>query len=506
MKNQKNTVIDRPPVIAVMGHIDHGKSTLLDYIRESNVTEKEAGGITQHVSAYEVTHKTPEGKIKKITFLDTPGHAAFSGIRSRGANVADIAILVVSAEDGVKPQTIEALKAIQNADIPFVVAISKIDKPEANIERTKQSLAENEVYIEGYGGDVPAVPVSAKSGEGIPELLDMILLVAEIKGSEADTTTPANGVVIESSADPKKGLGATLIVKNGILSKGSCVVSGTSFSPVRMMENFLGKAIQEAHPGSPVKIIGWNILPEVGAKFTTVASKKIAEALIAETKNKTEKAPSQKNEVPQNEPEETITIPLVIEADTAGSLEALLTEISKISIERINIKVIQKGIGRVTESDIKLASHNTDTLIVSFGAAIDPGALSLALRLGIEIHQFDIIYKLTEWLEEALKHLAPTIEIEETIATIKALKFFSKDKDKQIIGCRALEGTVPTGASLKITRRGEEIGRGKIRGLQQQKMKVSEVDAPKEFGAFIEAKIEIAPGDELLAYKIVETK
>lgn len=504
---QKN---ERPPVIAVMGHIDHGKSTLLDYIRKTNVTEKEAGGITQHISAYEVIHNTPEGPKKKITFLDTPGHAAFSGIRNRGANVADVAILVVSAEDGVKPQTIEALKSIQSAHIPFVVAISKIDKPEANIERTKQSLAENEIYVEGYGGDIPVVSVSAKTGEGISDLLDMLLLVADLGGLTGDSHASPTGVVIESTVDPKKGLGASLIVKDGILKKGMFVVSGGSFAPVRIMENFLGKPVQEASFGSPVKIIGWNTLPTVGATFTVCDSKKEAESFTKEhvLKSKAQEQESQKKPT-ESTPESTedhVTIPLIIEADTAGSLEALLKEIARIEVPRVHIKIIHHAVGRITESDIKLASNDSRSIIINFNSKIDPGALAIALRLGIEIHEFNIIYKLTEWLEQAIKDLAPTISVEEDVAVAKIQKCFSINKDKQIVGGKVLSGSLPLGAQVKIFRRGSEIGKGKIRELQQQKIKAQSVDAPKEFGTCVEAKIEIAPGDELHAFVIVQKK
>lgn len=500
---------ERPPVITVMGHVDHGKSTLLDYIRKTNTTDKEAGGITQHISAYEVAHTTPQGIKKLITFLDTPGHAAFSGIRNRGANVADIGILVVSAEDGVKPQTIEALNSIQKAKIPYIVAISKIDKPEANIERTKQNLAEKEIYVEGYGGDVPVVPISAKTGEGISDLLDMIVLVsdlAELKGSEEDTVT---GTVIESGVDPKKGLGVTLIIKSGVLKKGMFIISGTSFAPVRIMENFLGKPIQEASFGSPVKIIGWNTLPQVGEMFNVCSSKKEAEEIV---KTINVKKQYQKNTIqPSENSEENVSekssiIALIIEADTAGSLEAILKEISKIEVPRVKIKIISHAIGRITESDIKLATHNKNSIVINYNSKIDQGALALAIRLGVEIHEFNIIYKLTEWLEQALKDLAPTISVEEDVAVIKILKIFSINKDKQIIGGKVISGSLPIGAQVKIFRRGTEIGRGKVRELQQQKLKASSVDSPKEFGACIEAKMEIAVGDELHAFSIIEKK
>lgn len=504
---------ERPPVIAVMGHIDHGKSTLLDYIRKTNVTAKEAGGITQHLSAYEVAHTTPEGIKKNITFLDTPGHAAFSGIRNRGANVADVAILVVSAEDGVKPQTLEALQSIKKAKIPYIVAISKIDKPEANIERTKQSLAEKEMYVEGYGGDIPVVPISAKSGAGISDLLDMIILVSDIQELNGDANAKTTGTIIESSVDPKKGLGATLIIKNGKLKTGMFVVSGTSFAPIRIMENFLGKPVKEAFFGSPVKIIGWNNLPEVGTEFTICDSKKEAElitkhALLAQQSQKEVNKTPQKitEENSKEEEKEEVVAPLIIESDTAGSLEALLKEIEQLKIPRVRVKIISHAIGRVTESDIKLASHDSRSIVINFNTKIEPGALALAMRLGIEIHEFDIIYKLTEWLEQTLKDLSPTIAVEEEVAIAKIQKCFSVNKDKQIVGGKVLSGSLPLGAQVKILRRGTEIGRGKIRELQQQKVKASSVDSPKEFGTCVEAKIEIAPGDELHAFNIVQKK
>lgn len=313
----------RSPVVSVMGHIDHGKSTLLDYIRKTNIVAKEAGGITQHIGAYEVVHKNQEGKDKKITFLDTPGHAAFAGIRSRSANVADIAILVVSAEEGVKPQTTEALKYIRSAKLPFIVAITKIDKPEANIEKAKQTLMEQEVYVEGYGGDVPSVPVSSKTGEGIPELLEMILLVAELQGFTADTDKPAEGFVIEAKVDKAKGIIATLIIKNGALEKGMAIVSGESISSVRIMENALGKNIDRAESGSPVRIVGWNTIPVVGTPFSAFKTKKEAEAKLAlakEKHTKPKKLTDKVKDVPEGEVPPTI-LPIIIKADALGSVD-----------------------------------------------------------------------------------------------------------------------------------------------------------------------------------------
>ena len=263
-KEKIDKKIQRPPVIVVMGHIDHGKSALLDYIRKTNVVESESGGITQHISAYELTHNN-----RKITFLDTPGHEAFKKMRSRGTEVADIAILVVSAEEGVKAQTLEALECIKESTIPFIVAINKIDKPQANVEKIKQNLIENEIYLEGLGGEIPFVPVSAKTGVGIPELLDMMLLVADLEELSGDKGKSADGIVIESNLDQKKGISASLVIKDGTLKSGMFVVAGDSFSPVRIMEDFKGLPIKEASFSSPIKIVGFNKVPQVGAKFSS---------------------------------------------------------------------------------------------------------------------------------------------------------------------------------------------------------------------------------------------
>src|SRR3989344_6859865 len=327
--------LPRPPIVVIMGHIDHGKSSLLDYIRKSNVVAGEAGGITQHLSAYEVNHPVKEGVANRITFLDTPGHQAFSKMRSRGAGVADIAILVVSAEDGVKEQTKEALKAIKEAGIPYIVAINKIDKPNANIERTKQNLAENEIYLEGFGGDVPFVPISAKLGTGVSDLLDMMLLVAEMENLTGDSTLHAEGVVVESHIDTKRGTSATLIITNGTLKKGSFILAEESMAPVRAIENFLGKQVPEATFSSPVQITGFDSLPAVGATFRAYSNKKDAEK--AQDALREARAKVKPVAIIRTIPlaENALVVPIVLKSDVAGTLEALEKEISKIERERI---------------------------------------------------------------------------------------------------------------------------------------------------------------------------
>ncbi len=493
---------ERPPVVAIMGHIDHGKSTLLSYIRKSFEPLNEAGGITQHISAYETEHTTREGKKETITFIDTPGHEAFSGIRKRGASVADVAVLVVSAEDGVKPQTIEALKSIIDSKTPYIVAINKIDKPEANIDRTKQSLAENEIYLEGWGGDVPFVALSAKTGEGVPELLDMISLVAELENLTGDKNLLAEGVVIESNRDTKKGITATCIVKNGTIEKGMYITSGTAIAPVRIMENYLGKQINSATFSNPIRIIGWDELPIVGNKFKAWKDRDEAKEAVANAKEKSKEPTHNDSLIDTNE--NIINIPVIVKADTGSSLEAVINQIKKLETEVIKPQIVSSGIGTITENDVRVATGTEKAIIIGFSVKIDSPAKNLAERSEIEIKTFDIIYKMTEWLQETLKSKTPKIKTVESIGTAKVLKVFSKLKDKQILGGRVEKGYIALGAQVKIIRRDTEIGEGKVRELQQQKNSTEEVKEGTEFGAMIVSSIEIAPGDHLQSFIITE--
>lgn len=492
-KKEITTTSARPPIVAVMGHIDHGKSTLLDYIRKTNVVDGEAGGITQHISAYEVHHETKEGVKGRITFLDTPGHAAFDAMRARGATVADIAILVVSAEDGVKPQTLQALQAIREAKIPFVIAITKIDKPNANIERVKTSLIENEIYIEGYGGDIPAVPVSSKAGTGIPELLDMITLVAELENLTGDENAKGEGFVIESSLDRKKGTAATLIIKNGSLKSGMFVVAGGATAPVRIMEDFRGTPIKEAGLGMPVRIIGFDLLPPVGSAFRAASSKKEAEALaeIMQTD-----AP--KRSFMQQLGEGMIAIPIIIKGDVAGSVEAVAGEIQKLETERVKIDIVQRGVGAITENDMKTASASTNTLVIGFNVKVESGARELAERQGTRVETFDIIYKLSEFIETYIKERTPQVETDVVNGTLKVLKTFNTDGAKQVLGGKVISGTLSVGDQIRVTRRGIDLGRGKITNIQQAKMDASSVTEGSECGMQIQMKsVEVAGGDIL---------
>ncbi len=505
MTPQKSeNLIVRPPVVVIMGHIDHGKSTLLDYIRKENIVASEAGGITQHLGAYEVMHKTSDGKEGKITFLDTPGHEAFCAIRERGAQVADIAVLVVSAEDGVKPQTLEALKCILAEKIPYIVAINKIDRPEISVEQTKQRLAENEIYVEGYGGDIPVVAISALKGTGISELLDIIMLVADLKDLKANPDIPALGIIIETNRDSKKGISATLLIKNGTLESGMYVVAYDAISPVRIFEDYQGKTIKKASISSPVKVIGFNKIPVVGASFASFKSRRHAEEQVACYK------PVKKDFVPslqkKDENDTTVIIPIIIKADVTGSLDAIKHELSKIKNDKVKIKIISEEIGGVNENDVKTALSDPNIIIVSFNAEPDSKAKSIIERTAVNIQSFNIIYKLIEFLKETVVSKTPKEYIDQISGTAKILAIFNKNKDKQILGGKVQEGSLSVGSEVKILRRDVEIGQGKIKELQQQKVKVDEIREGYEFGCMIESKIEIALGDKIRGFIVVVKK
>ena len=415
VKEHAQKKIERPPVICIMGHIDHGKSTLLDYIRKTNIVDSEAGGITQKISAYEVIHND-----KKITFIDTPGHESFAKIRRRGASVADIAVLVVSAEDGVKKQTNEAFQCIKESETPMIVAINKIDKPGADIEKTKASLAENEIYLEGYGGSVPFALISAKLGQGVNELLDLMLLVSEMEELEGDKEKKAEGVVIEANMDKKKGISATMIIKDGTIKSGMFVACGKALAPTRIMENFIGKKITEATFSSPIRIIGFDTLPKVGNKFETFDTKEEALNYIS-SYHEPVTAKASVCDLDEN----TGVINVVIKADVSGSIEGIEHELDKIINDRMKVKIVHFGVGDITENDINMLAGKADSIVLGFNVKIDSKALASAEKSGIQIQTFNIIYKLTEWLVEMAESKTTKINVEEMTGRAKILKFFS---------------------------------------------------------------------------------
>jgi translation initiation factor IF-2 len=495
-KKTTSNVIKRPPVVVVMGHIDHGKSTLLDTIRKSSIVDAEAGGITQHLSAYVVSHTTKDKAKETITFLDTPGHAAFQKMRLRGADVADVAILMVSAEDGVKPQTLEALESIKAADIPYVVAINKIDKPGADIQKTKNTLVENEIYIEGMGGDIPWTGISAKEGTGIDELLDLVVLAADLAELKGDTTAPTTGKIIEGNMDTKRGNTATLLITNGTLKSGDFVVSGTSYSPVRIMEDFQGKTIKEAGLSAPVQIVGFTSIPEVGAEFITVSSKKEAEAMVTAVEN------AKPIDQTMNTRSKLPLVPILIKADVLGTIDAIEHELEKFESDRITVKVIDTGVGDITASDVQNVAATPDAIIVGFNVNVGRQAKDVAERLGVEIDTFSIIYELSDWLNTALKNRTPKKEEKVFTGSVKILKHFSMQKSIHVLGGRVEEGVIKMNQRVQILRRDIEIGKGTIKNLQQAKSDVQQIEEG-EFGMQIETKAELAPGDYLKPFDTV---
>ena len=491
----------RPPVVAVLGHVDHGKSTLLDYIRKTNVVGGEAGGITQHLGAYEVAHATKEGKTHKITFLDTPGHEAFKGIRARGASVADIGILVVSGEEGAKPQTLEALDCIKKVGIPYIVVITKIDKPTANVERAKQNLAENQIYVEGYGGDIPFVAVSSKTGEGVADLLDLIILVAELHGVSATHGAPLKAFVIEANVDEKDGIWATVILKEGTLRKGTHLVAGNAYTPTRRLENFLGRPIAEAEAGTPARILGWSDIPPIGAECLAVENKRAAEEHILAVQEKKKLAPTNTATTPLAE---EAVLPLIIKADTGGGLEAVLQEVRRQESDKVKIKIISRGIGAINASDLKNARAGGEPVVIGFNVGIDPPATGIVERGGVTVKAFDVIYKLSEWVAERVKERTPRVKVTTTTATARVLKIFTTGNDRQVVGGKVLEGELKTGDEFKIFRRDAAVGNGRVRELQRFKEKISSALKDSEFGAYVSTSVAIMQNDRIEAVTTIE--
>jgi translation initiation factor IF-2 len=480
------------PVIAILGHVDHGKSTLLDYIRKSNVVDQEIGGITQAISAY-VAHYNGED----LTFLDTPGHESFQSMRERGVEIANIAVLVVSAEDGVKTQTLQAYKSIKESGIPFLVAINKIDKPGADIIKTKNSLVENGIYPEGMGGDVTCVPLSAKTGENINELLDNILLIRDMSALKSELQLEATGKVLESFIDKKRGISATLVIESGTLPESGAILAGASYSPIRIIEDFRGKQIKSPIAGLPIKVTGFDTVPEIGSTFISSKNKKNIELLQSEALKNIKKEILD----PKLYRNAKVVIPVIIKAKSQGALEAVRYEIMKNESGSIKIKIINASIG-----NIMLASGDSNTVVLGFEVQIEANAKEQADRFDIVPERFDIIYKLSERFLEILDKKLPYEEKEKIIGKFKVIKTFSTNKDLRVLGGKVIEGVIRDGANVKIIRRDYEIGKGKITNLQQMKMKVSEVQIDSECGLEVLSKIEIIPGDNLTIVEIERTK
>ncbi len=503
-KNKKNTgeEITRAPVVAIMGHIDHGKSTLLDYIRKENTVDGEAGGITQHVAAYEAEH---DGK--KITFIDTPGHEAFAAARSRGANIADIAVLVVSADDGVKEQTLGAIKFIKDSKIPFIVAINKIDKPNADIQKTKNSLLENEIYLEGMGGDISFNEIAALKGTGVDELLETILLTAEMEDLKANTGKLGTGYVLESKTDAKKGLSATMILKDGIIKSGEYIVSGFASSPVRIMEDFNGKNLKEAIPSSAITITGFDEVPQAGDSFAVFNNKKEALKYISDLKDlesekeKIEKVIAKSGRRKTNQKH---IFPLIIKADVQGSVDAIKHQMEKVNNERSEFKVIVASTGNIGDKEMKSLGGGENATIVGFNVSVERVTSLQAENLGVEIKTFDIIYQLEDYLKERLVELTPKETFEEIMGEAKILKQFSWTNKGGVVGGEVISGELKKNDKIKIYRRDVFLGEAEIQALQHGKQSVDKISEGQQFGINLSSKYEIIEGDKIEAITTIE--
>ncbi len=478
------------PVVAIVGHIDHGKTTLLDYIRKTSVASGEAGGITQRLSAYEITHTNDTGT-HGITFIDTPGHEAFMSMRKRGARSADIAVLIVASDDGVKPQTIEAKKAIEEAGIPYIVAFTKIDKPGSNLERAKDLVIREGIYLEGLGGDVPWVALSGKTGEGVPELLDTILLVAEINEMKLSTTTAVSGIIIETERT-KTGVSATVILKSGTLTTGGFAVSGSAIAPLRIIENFKGEKVQSLRAGQSARVVGFNEEPVIGSPLVTYTSKKEAEA-AADEFARAKKAPVHTRHAVSD----TADIRVVIKADSAGAVEALAYELNKIPQEKVHIKIVGSGVGTINENDVKLLIGFSPAALIGFNVKIDASAKDLAERQHVAVELRSIIYELSEWLTQEIAKYEPEDTTAKVHGTLTVLKYFSTTGSKHVVGGRVESGTIKLGDAVVIVRRGIEVGKGKITNLQLQRSNASSVGEGLECGLQVDTKADVVQGDLL---------
>ncbi|MBW1888694.1 MAG: translation initiation factor IF-2 [Deltaproteobacteria bacterium] len=493
----------RPPVVTIMGHVDHGKTTLLDAFRESNLVGKESGGITQHIGAYIVTHNN-----HPITFVDTPGHEAFTQLRARGAKVTDIIILVVAADDGVMPQTKEAISHAKAAEVPIIVAINKVDKANADVDKTKQQLSKEGLLVEDWGGDVVSVEVSATEKTNMKELLDMILLVSEVNEIKANPNGEAQGVVLEARLDAKKGAIATVIIQNGTLKQGEAFISGVTHGKVRALFDEKGGILKEAKPSIPVEILGFIEVPVSGDIFQVVqnieTAKKISQLRKSQTKDETDTGSDhltldelfQKIEVG-----EVKELPLVIKGDVQGSIEVLSEILPNLSLEEVQVKIIHAATGSITESDVLLASAS-NAILIGYNVKANQKIQELANKEGIEIRTYSVIYKLTDHIKKALTGLLDPILTEKTLGRAEIRKIFQIPRIGVIAGCYVQEGTITRNAEIKILRDNVSIHQGKLSSLKHVKENVNEVKKNYECGIGIDKFVDIQEGDIIEAFVI----
>ena len=505
-EEKEEDMAKRPPVICVMGHVDHGKTSLLDAIRKTNVTDKEAGGITQHIGAYTV--KVGE---EKITFLDTPGHEAFTAMRMRGANSTDIAILVVAADDGVMPQTVEAINHAKAAGIEIIVAVNKIDKPNANVDRVKQELTEYELIPVDWGGSTEFVPVSAKSGEGIDVLLETILLTAEILELKANAKRRARGLVIEAELDKGRGPVATVLVQKGTLHVGDFISAGSSHGKVRAMIDDKGRRVKEAFPSTPVEILGLSDVPSAGEVFIAhendKTAKSYAETYLAQNKERmledTKSKMSLDDLFTQIQAGNLKELNLIIKADVQGSVEAVKQSLLKLSNEEVVVKCIHGGVGAITESDVSLASASS-AIIIGFNVRPDAMAKAVAEREGVDIRLYKVIYQAIEDVEAAMKGMLDPIFEEKVIGHAEVRQIFKASAVGNIAGSYILDGVFKRECKVRITREGDQIYEGALSSLKRFKDDVKEVKAGYECGLVFDGFDQMQELDIVEAYIMVE--
>lgn len=510
-KDKKSKVKERPPVVVMLGHVDHGKTTLLDNIRKTQVVETESGGITQHIGAYQVKIKSKKEKVKskerEITFLDTPGHEAFAIMRAHGARLTDIAVLVVAADDGVKPQTQEAIDHIKSTGIPAVVAINKIDTPGADADRVRKELAEAGLPVEGWGGSTPAVEVSAKKGTNIDELLEVLLLVVDMNKIEADPTGLARGMVIESHMQKGSGPLSTILVQKGVLNSGDVLVVGDVWGKIRYMENDKGEKIKIANPSTPARILGLSNITRFGDLALEVKSEKEAKEIIRQQEK--EKAVKKIGEIGMAEASKAIkegkskTLKLIIKADVAGSLKAIKDSVLALSGDDVKIKVVGQGVGEVSVSDIELASASS-AVVVAFRVKTDVAAKRLALQEKVKISYYEVIYELMDEVAAALEGLLEPEIVEKDTGRGRVLQVFRHHKKDKIIGARVTSGFVSSDSFARIKRGGQLLGEVEIKSLQRVDEKVAKIESGNECGMNVIGEVDIKEKDRLQFYKKVE--
>lgn len=505
INDKESDLVNRPAVVTIMGHVDHGKTTLLDYIRNSKVVATEFGGITQHIGAYQIEHNG-----EKITFIDTPGHAAFTEMRARGASVTDIVIIIVAADDGVMPQTKEAIDHAKSANVPIIVAINKIDKPNINIERVMQEMSENGITPEEWGGEVPFVRISAQTGEGVDLLLETIQTISEVNEYKANPNRYAIGTVIESKMDKNIGGIASLLIQNGTLRIGDPLVVGTFFGRVRTMKNDLGVSIVEAGPSTPVEITGLSDNPSAGDKFMAFETESEAKKVAAKRADAAKLNKNKKEVVSLDDLFSKIKsgqkeINVVLKADVRGSEEAVKNALEKIDVEGVKVNVIRSGIGTITESDVVLANAS-NAIIIGFNVMPSSITKEVAKEYNVDIRLYTIIYKVIEEMELAMKGLLDPEYEENILGNAEIRKIFTFSKIGKIAGCYVTEGIIKSGSNARVIRDGIIIYDGKIASIQREKDTVKEVKKGFECGLTLENYSDIKEGDTIEVYEMVEIK